>query len=119
MLRRLRRDLTAAIKARDRVAVAALRSTIAAIENAESVDVDVAGRSTTSSEHVAGSTAGVGSADVERRVLSGGDVIAIVGLQVEERSLAADQYEKLGQVDQAERLRSEAALLRRYLPAKV
>jgi hypothetical protein len=83
VLRGLRRDLTAAIKARDRVAVAALRSTIAAIENAESVDVNLTWPSTTSSEHVAGSTAGVGSTDVERRVLSGGDVIEIVGVQVE------------------------------------
>jgi hypothetical protein len=32
---------------------------------------------------------------------------------------AADQFEKLGQVDQAERLRSEAAVLREYLRGKV
>ena len=95
------------------------RSTIAAIESAESVDVNLTGPSTTSGEHVAGSATGVGSTDVEHRVLSGGDVIAMVGAQVEERSLAADQYEKLGQVGQAERLRSEATVLREYLPAKL
>lgn len=58
----------------------------------------------------------LGSSDVERRVLSDGDVVAIVRGQVEERSLAADQYEKLGRLDQAERLRCEASVLREYLP---
>ncbi|GAA5031790.1 hypothetical protein GCM10023317_82610 [Actinopolymorpha pittospori] len=36
----LRDDLTAAIKARDRVAITALRSALAAIDNAEAVPVD-------------------------------------------------------------------------------
>ena len=34
----MRRDLTAAMKARDKPAIAALRSTLAAIDNAEAVD---------------------------------------------------------------------------------
>jgi uncharacterized protein len=40
---RLRRALPAAIKARDTVAVAALRSALAAIDNTEAVDPDAAG----------------------------------------------------------------------------
>lgn len=39
---RLRRALPAALKARDRLAVAALRSTLAAIDNAEAVDATTA-----------------------------------------------------------------------------
>jgi hypothetical protein len=47
---RLRRDLTAALKERDPVAVAALRSAIAAIENAEAVDAGVSESRRASSE---------------------------------------------------------------------
>lgn len=39
----LRRDLTTALKARDRVAIAALRSVLAAIENAEAPAIDQSG----------------------------------------------------------------------------
>jgi uncharacterized protein len=114
---RLRQDLTAAIKARDSAAVAALRSTIAAIENAESVDRAEAMPPHASSQHIAGATAGVGSADVERRVLTEDDELAIVRQQVIERDRAAAEYVQLGQGDEAHRLRQEAELLRRYLLA--
>jgi uncharacterized protein len=114
---RLRQDLTIALKARDRVAIAALRSTIAAIENAESVDAASANSSTADSEHIAGATAGVGSSDVPRRLLSENDVIAVVRGQIEERLQAADQYEQLGKVGEAARLRGEAVVLREYLLA--
>ncbi|MGH2892432.1 MAG: GatB/YqeY domain-containing protein [Solirubrobacteraceae bacterium] len=116
---RLRHDLTVALKARDRVAVAALRSVRAAIDNAEAVDVNPLARRDTSSGHIAGATAGVGSSDVERRELSDADVSAIVGGQVEERSQAADEYEKLERDDVADRLRREAAILSAYLPGTV
>jgi hypothetical protein len=79
----LRADLTAALKARDRLTVAALRSAIAAIENGEAVHVSAVERTLASSEHVAGATAGVGSSDVARRPLSEADEIAIVRPQVE------------------------------------
>ena len=111
----MRRDLTAALKARDHVAVAALRSAIAAIDNAEAVDPSRAGRKGASSEHVAGAAAGVGSTDVPRLELDGAAVNAIIRSQVEERREAADQYERLGRGGEAERLRREAALLAEYL----
>jgi hypothetical protein len=68
-----------------------------------------------SSEHSAGATAGVGSSDVQRRELRDANVIATIRRQVEERAEAAGVYEQLGQMDQAKRLRHEAALLRNYL----
>jgi uncharacterized protein YqeY len=111
----LRRDLTAALKERDPVAVAALRSAISAIENAEAVDAGVSESRRASSEYIAGVAAGVGSADVERRALSDAELVAIVCEQVEERTEAADGYEKLGRHDQAARLRREADRLREYL----
>jgi len=116
VLGQLRQELLAARKARDPVAVAALGSAIGAIENAEAVDVSSGLPALTSSEHVAGATAGVGSSDVERRVLSEADVVGIVRGQVDERISAADQYEQLGERERAERLRLEAAVLRRHLP---
>ncbi len=118
MRSRLRQDLTAALKSRNAVAVSALRSTIAAIDNAESVDVNLRAPRAPTSEHIAGATAGAGSSDINRRVLSDADLIALLRSEVEERCQAADEYTKLGKVDQAERLRSEAEVLREYLPAE-
>lgn len=114
MRTRLRHDLTAAIKARDLAAVAALRSVLAAIENAEATEVIRAPRPT-ASEYIAASTVGLGAAEVERRVLSHSEVHALVHAQVDERSFAADEYEKLGRDDLAGRLRTEADVLREYL----
>jgi uncharacterized protein YqeY len=112
----MRRDLTAALKARDEIAVAALRSAIAAIDNAEAVDDDRAAPLDGGSEHIAGATAGAGSSDVPRRALSDAEMTAIVRSQVEERLEAADQYENLGRQEQGTRLRHEAAILADYLP---
>ena len=116
MRTRLRQDLTAALRARDQVAIAALRSAIAAVDNAESVDATSANSNAASSQHIAGATAGAGSSDAPRRELGHHDVISIVRGEVDERLQAADQYERLGQVDQAKRLRGEAGVLRAYLP---
>ena len=115
MCARLRRDLLAAIKARDAVAVAALRSALSAIENAEAVEVfaapDVVG-----SEHIAGATSGR-AAEVERRALTDTDVRGLVQSQVDQRSMAAREYEELGRQGAADRLRAEADVLRGYLPS--
>jgi uncharacterized protein len=113
---RLRQDLTAALKARDVSTANALRSAIAAIENAEAVDTNGPEPRRASSEHIAGATAGAGSSDVQRRELSDADVIAVIRLQVQERAEAAGVFEQLGEMKQAERLRHEAAVLRKYLP---
>lgn len=113
----LRRDLTAALKNRDKVAAAALRSALAAIENAESSGVDPAVPAD-GSEHVAGAAVGVGAAEAERRVLTEPDVHAIVAREVSERSASAQEYVRLGREDAADRLRAEADVLSRYLSAE-
>ncbi|MFE0024316.1 GatB/YqeY domain-containing protein [Amycolatopsis sp. NPDC059021] len=114
----LRRDLTAAIKDRDRVAVAALRSALAAIENAEAVPVDQHRKAgEVSGEHVAAAAVGLGAAEVERRHLTEADVREIVAREVSERTASAAEYERLGRGDDADRLRAEAGVLGRYLPA--
>ncbi|KAA0023632.1 GatB/YqeY domain-containing protein [Antrihabitans cavernicola] len=111
----LRRDLTTAMKAKDRTAVAALRSALAAIDNAEAVPSDSLDAVATDGEHVAGAHVGLGAADVARRVLTDGDVRSIIESEVHERDAAAEKYEAMDRADDALRLRSEGDVLRRYL----
>jgi len=110
---RLRGDLTAALKARDAVTVAALRSALTALDNAGAVEVPASRAEGT--EHIAGASAGVGSTELARRVLTDSDVRAILRSQVEEHSRAAGEYARIGRDDIAERLRSEAEVLAAYL----
>ena len=110
---RMRRGLTAAMKARDRRAVAALRSTLAAIDNAEAVDATQAPPAREG--EIAGAALGVGAAEVERRTLTAAETEAIVRREVAERETAAQAYERAGQSPHADRLRDEAELLSAYL----
>jgi uncharacterized protein YqeY len=112
----LRRDLTAALKAQNRVAIAALRSALAAIENAEAPAADQVGLTTAASEHIAGSVVGLGAAEMPRRQLTESDLRAIVEAEVQQRLVAATGYEQVGRHDLAQRLRSEGDVLSRYLP---
>ncbi|HEY6737893.1 MAG TPA: GatB/YqeY domain-containing protein [Actinopolymorphaceae bacterium] len=100
----LRDGLKTALKTRDRVAVSALRSALAAIENAEAVPAQA-------SEPAIG----VGTAEADRRVLGDADLRSILECEVEERTSAAEEYVRHGRSDVAERLRAEAEVLRRYL----
>jgi len=100
----LKTSLRVALKARDATSVAALRSALSAIDNAEAVD-----RSTPTAR------LGVGAADVARRELSTEEVLAILRTEVAERTSAAAEYELLGRTEQAARLRAEAATLASYL----
>src|SRR5829696_9540635 len=127
---RMRRGLFDAMKARDQQAVAALRSTLARIDNAEAVDpeavdpeavdpeaVDDGPALGTDQGHpaVAGSVLGVGAAEVDRRVLTPEEMAAMVRDEVTEREVAADVLERVDRPDQAERLRAQAKLLTTYL----
>jgi hypothetical protein len=105
--------ISLAIKARDAVAIAAWRCALAVIENAEAVEV-LAAPHLTGSQYVAGAVPGQG-AEVERRELSGTDERELVQSQVDQRTIAAQEYETLGHQDAADRLRAEADVLRGYL----
>jgi hypothetical protein len=110
----LRRDLTEAMKAPERDAVSALRSAIAAIDNAEAVPAVETSPATTSG-HIAGARAGVGAGEVARRELSEGQHRAILREQVDGYTAEADRYEALGQQNAGRRLRDQARLLTAYL----
>lgn len=102
----LRAELKTAMKARDRVAMTALRSALAAIDNAEAVPIDAMPRAGA----VEGSAIGAGAADAPRRELSDADVRAIVQGGVDERRNAADGL-RATHPERAEALDAEAAVL--------
>jgi len=110
----LRLGLTTAMKSRDRDALAALRTAIAAIDNAEAVPAPEAAPPATSA-HIAGARSGLGAAEAARRELSASELQDIVRGQISEHTLEADRYDALGQVDSAERLRRQAHALAPYL----
>jgi uncharacterized protein YqeY len=87
----LRNRLTAAMRARDRQTAGAMRTVLAALENAESVTVASTGTSPAArSEHIAGAAIGVGAGEATRRVLSPEDERALVEREIAElRSSAA------------------------------
>lgn len=89
---RLQSDLTAAIKARDELVVAVLRSALAAVKEAR----------------VSGDAA---------RDLSDADVQAVLAKEARKREEAAAAFADAGRTGQAERERAEAEVLARYLPA--
>jgi uncharacterized protein len=111
---RLRAALPVALKARDRTAVAALRSTLAAIDNAEAVGAGVTIRGPAIEE----SPVGAGATEVERRIVGEEQVRDVVLAEVAERRAAAEEYERAGRTDRADRLRAEAAVLDAHLDGR-
>lgn len=113
---RLRNALPVAMKARDMTAVAALRATLAAIDNAEAVDAAQAPTVSIGNAEIANSMVGLGAGDVARRVLTENQIAGIVRAEIADRRTAAADYERAGLHDRAERLRSEAEVLAAHLP---
>jgi uncharacterized protein YqeY len=109
---RLREALTPAMKARDRAAVAALRSALSALENAEAIKPDSGTEGSLAIEQL---PIGAGATEADRRVLTPAEVTAIVRDEIAERETAADEYDRMGQLERAEGLRAEAAVLQAHL----
>src|SRR5205807_7921273 len=95
-------DLPAAIKARDASRVSVLRTTLAALANAEAVDL--------SGPRSAAGLLG----DVERKRLSERDMREIVSRERDELWAAAEEMERLGQRRQAVELETRAGILESY-----
>ncbi|WP_083975523.1 GatB/YqeY domain-containing protein [Kitasatospora mediocidica] len=100
------------MRARDKAAVSALRATLAALDNAEAVPVDEAELSGVALEH---SPVGVGTTEAARRELSERSVVDIVRAEAAERLEVAAQLTAPAHANRAERLRTEAAVLHRFL----
>jgi hypothetical protein len=110
----LRQGLTTALKARDTEAMAALRTAIAAIDNAEAIATADTQRPLTSAD-IAGASRGVGSTEAVRQALSSGQLRDIVDGQITEYAREAHRYDALGRPDAAQRLRHRATILAAYV----
>ncbi|MGW1620075.1 hypothetical protein [Streptomyces sp. NPDC002172] len=100
------------MRARDKVAVSALRATLAALDNAEAVPVDETKLRGLALE---ASPVGAGATEAVRRELSEHDVVGVVRAEAAERLAAAAQLPSPAHADRAERLRAEAAVLLRFV----
>jgi uncharacterized protein len=101
------------MKARDSAAVAALRSALAAVDNAEAFDVQHA--STAGGGVIPGAVTGLGAGEAARRHLSERQVVDIVRAEVADRRSAAADYQRAGRADRAARLTAEADTLAAHL----
>lgn len=108
----MRQALPEAMRARDKVAVSALRATLAALDNAEAVPV---GDAELRGVAIEASPVGVGAAEAIRRELSEDDMAEIVRAEAAERLELADRLTAPAHADQAARLRAEAAVLLGFL----
>ena len=108
---RLREALVTAMKSRDRRTVGVLRSTLAAIDNAEAVEVSAPLGHSLAIEQ----TPAVGAAEAARRVLTEAQVAQIVHAEAAAREAAARDYDVAGRAERAELLRAEAQMLLAHL----
>ncbi|MEY4249902.1 MAG: hypothetical protein RJA87_1535 [Pseudomonadota bacterium] len=105
MKAQIRAELVKAMRAKAALKVAALRTVLAALDNAESVPVGT--------QHRRSETHGFGGpgTEVPRRILTTHEVQALVRSEITKRIDAAGQMDILGQGPQADRLREEALVL--------
>ncbi len=103
------------MKARDTPARNAIRSALAAIENAEAVVPEATSGTSMTSEHVAGTAVGVGVAEADRRELDEDHTLEIVSAERDERLAAAADYRARGEEQRAAELEAEAAALDAFL----
>lgn len=90
----LRSDLTASMKAQDKLRTATLRMALTAITNEE-----VSGK--------------------ESRTLSDSEVITVLGREAKKRREAAEAFDAVGRTELADQERNEQAVLVQYLPIQL
>jgi uncharacterized protein YqeY len=105
---RLQAALPVAMKARDKAAVSALRSALAAIDNAAAVQPADA--------HHGLPAVGLGVTEVPRRAQDEAEVERIVRAEIADRLAAAAQYDSLDRPEVAGQKRAEARALVAYVP---
>lgn len=95
----LRSALKTELRARRAFAIAVLRETLAAIDNAEAAELGAA----PPVEHgvIAGGVAGLGAGEVARRHLTPEDVSKLITHELDERRAAQTQYLSLGRTEEA------------------
>jgi uncharacterized protein YqeY len=106
-MERLKRDLRMAMKSREQLRVATLRTMMSALDNATAVQVDA------SYVPLYGVTP-----DVPRRELSEQEQLEILHREAAGRHAAVEQYTRLGREDVVARLRAELDVFALYLNSK-
>ena len=106
LIERLRAARTAAMRERRTPEVAALRSALSAVANAEAVDASQA--PSQDSEVIAGAVTGVGAGEVARRQLSETEIRSIVQAEADDHRRSAQEYDALDRPDQAAARRAGA-----------
>lgn len=101
--------LREAMRAKDASAVSLWRETLSALDHAGAVPVTQAPPSQPGP--IAGSVHGLGAGEVARRELTPDDVEQVLLRELAERRDAAAQLHGLGRMDEAARLRAQAAAL--------
>ena len=102
--KRLRTDLRAAMSDGDTQSVSLIRTLIAAIDNAEAIELDASHPTEVS-----------GSAEAPRRTLTSAEIAAVIQSEADELRSAADLCQRFGQGDDAELLRLQARFVDRYV----
>lgn len=105
----LRARLREAMGAKDRSAVAVVRETLAAIDNAEAAPASSA--PAREDGVFAGGVGGLGAGEVARVELAPATVVAILEREIRERREAAAEYARLGRHDEAGVLASQIDVL--------
>lgn len=109
----IRRRLVVAMRARRRPDVSALRSVLAAIDNAEAVPAE-GGGSTVVPGPIAGTVVGF-AAQAPRRRLRTDEVRALVHAELDERRQAAAAYRDRGLDEEAQAVEAEARVIEQLL----
>ncbi|CAN7233619.1 hypothetical protein [Knoellia sp. LjRoot47] len=111
----MRGALKDAMKGRDRLAASALRSALAAVDNAEAVPTEPGPTAGAGDSPIAGAVVGLGATEAARRELTADDVYSLVRAEIGERHAAADAVDAAGRPDRAADLRREADVLEAVL----
>jgi uncharacterized protein len=105
----LRDAIGSAMKGRDPILVAAFRSALGVIDNAQAADISEA--PAVQSGTIAGGVAGLGAGEVPRRALPESQLVEILRAEVAQWEASAAEYQRRGRVDSALRLYAEAEAL--------
>jgi uncharacterized protein YqeY len=105
----LRAALGDALRTRQSHAIAVLRETLAAIDNAEAADTSAA--PPVQLGVIAGGVAGLGAGEVPRLSLSVAQVNALIAREIEERRQAVSTYAALEKEEEARRLQLQIDVL--------
>jgi uncharacterized protein len=110
-------DLRAAMKGRDGTRAAAVRSLIAALDNASAVPLDDPQAAPLGAAPLAapGTPAAHRSREVPRKTLSEDDVLEVLAMELTERRSAALSLEKHGCYEEATLVRAELEIIEVYV----